>query len=82
MSLHFTGLNPSYMEKWQATNPGQVPTERIPDEMLEKIRKSRSLDKSLWFLYQIHSAVAQFDIAVHSSTSREELLQLEEDEAV
>ncbi|KAI1446289.1 hypothetical protein F5Y02DRAFT_425955 [Annulohypoxylon stygium] len=76
MSLHFTHLSASYMEKWQTMNLGQVLPEKIPDEMLEKLCKSRYLNRSLWFLYQI--AVAQFDMAVHSSTSREELLRLDE----
>ncbi|KAI2625005.1 hypothetical protein GGR54DRAFT_629452 [Hypoxylon sp. NC1633] len=71
MSLHFTRLNPAYLEKWQVTNPGRFPPEKIPDEMVEKIRKSRSLNRSLY-------AVAQFDMAVHSSTSREQLLRLDE----
>lgn len=82
------------MEKWQTMNLGQVLPEKIPDEMLEKLCKSRYLNRSLWFLYQMydafsdalttfsltdnHSAVAQFDMAVHSSTSREELLRLDE----
>ncbi|RFU30370.1 hypothetical protein B7463_g5987, partial [Scytalidium lignicola] len=77
ISRHYTKVDPTYMEAWLKDNPGRdVPSERIPDELL-RVRLARrgyaKVDELLSIL--LHSF---FDMAVHNPTSREALLELDE----
>lgn len=46
------------------------PPEKIPDELLDPLLRSRSRNRALWFLRQL--AFARFDMAVHDLPSPEE----------
>lgn len=54
MSCHYSHLNPEYQVLWQAEHPGQAaPPEKIPDDLLDSLVASRSLNRALWFLRQL-----------------------------
>ena len=54
MSCHYSRLSPQHREAWQAEHPRQaVPPETIPDDLLDGLVASRSLNRALWFLRQL-----------------------------
>lgn len=54
MSCHYTKLDPQYMAKWQVENPGvPCPPEKLSDELLQNLVKSRAVNRALWFLDQL-----------------------------
>ncbi|WYZ39755.1 hypothetical protein EsH8_IV_000096 [Colletotrichum jinshuiense] len=76
MSCHYTKLSTEYLAEWRRINPGQSdPSERIPDELLDPLVRSRSLNRALWFLRQL--AFARFDMAVHNLSTPEEGLKMD-----
>ncbi|KAF3802553.1 Saccharolysin [Colletotrichum gloeosporioides] len=76
MSCHYTRLNPELLDDWRRKNPGQPdPPEKIPDELLGPLVRSRNVNRALWLLRQL--AFARFDMAVHSPATHEECLHLD-----
>lgn len=76
MSCHYTKLGPEYMERWKAQNPGSPPPpEKIPDELVGRLVKSRSLFRAQYILNQ--AADSTFDMAVHNPLSHDETLELD-----
>ena len=54
MSCHYTKLDPKYLDGWQGEHPEEaLPPEKIPDDMLDSLVKSRNVNRSLWYLYQL-----------------------------
>lgn len=54
MSCHYTQLDPKYSDSWQEAHPGvSLPLDRIPDDMLDGLIKSRDMNRALWYLYQL-----------------------------
>ncbi|KAK0620909.1 thimet oligopeptidase [Immersiella caudata] len=76
MSCHYSKLGPEYLAQWRQANPDAPdPPEKIPDEMVDSLVASRSLNQGWWTGDQL--AVALFDMAVHNPESHEHLLQLD-----
>lgn len=54
MSCHYTKVSPEFMAEWHRENPGRdSPPEKLPDELLDPLVKSRSVSRALWFLRQL-----------------------------
>lgn len=54
MSFHYSHLSPKHQELWQAEHPGETtPPETIPDDLLDSLVASRTLNRALWFLRQL-----------------------------
>ncbi|KPM38153.1 hypothetical protein AK830_g8410 [Neonectria ditissima] len=76
LSCHFTKLDPRILRDWQKNHPGQeVPPEKIPEELLNDLVRSRTHNRALWYLRQL--ALSQFDMAVHNVSSHEECYGLD-----
>ncbi|GAM90132.1 hypothetical protein ANO11243_081720 [Dothideomycetidae sp. 11243] len=77
MSCHYTHIDPEYLSRWQDEHPGESPPSReIPDAILDRLVKSRDLNRGLWFLRQI--AFARFDLTIHNPSSHEECIDLDQ----
>jgi metallopeptidase MepB len=47
-------MDPRYLEEWRSQHPGAPdPPEKMPDDMIESIMKSRNLNRSLVYLDQL-----------------------------
>lgn len=53
MSCHYTKLGPEHMDRWKAQNPGSPPpADKIPDESLGRLIRSRTLFRAQYILNQ------------------------------
>ncbi|TEA18317.1 Saccharolysin [Colletotrichum sidae] len=77
MSRHYTRVDPAYIAKWEEDHQGKdLPPERIPDELVERLANSRGLIRALWFLRQL--VFAKFDLEVNHQKSTSALRELDE----
>ncbi|TDZ15673.1 Saccharolysin [Colletotrichum orbiculare MAFF 240422] len=77
MSRHYTRVDPAYIAKWEEDHQGKdLPPERIPDELVERLANSRGLNRALWFLRQL--VFAKFDLEVNHQKSTSALRELDE----
>jgi metallopeptidase MepB len=54
MSCHFTKVSPEFLVEWRHENHGRdSPPEKIPDELLDPLVRSRAVNRALWFLRQL-----------------------------
>jgi len=54
MSCHYTKVSLEYLAEWRRENPGRdSPPEEIPDELLDPLVRSRTVNRALWFLRQL-----------------------------
>lgn len=75
MGRHWSSLSEEDGEAWRGANEGkEVPSERMPRELVESLIRSRS-NRALFWLNALH--VATFDMAVHQPASREEVEKLD-----
>lgn len=53
MSCHFTRVDPKFSQTWRAQHPGTaLPSEHLPDELLDDLIASRDMNKALALLQQ------------------------------
>jgi metallopeptidase MepB len=72
LSHHYSTLSPEYLETWKASNPGQsAPSEKIPDELIENLIKTKHVNEGLFTLRQLHFGI--FDMTVHEPKTHEDL---------
>jgi len=54
MSCHYSHLSPEYLAEWRDSNPDTPqPPEKIPDEVLDNLVASRSLNLAWWCADQL-----------------------------
>ncbi|MCJ1251731.1 hypothetical protein MMC30_008968 [Trapelia coarctata] len=72
LSQHYSTLSPEYLATWKEHTPGQSqPPEKIPDELVENLIKTKHVNDALFTLRQLHFGI--FDMTVHEPKSHEEL---------
>ncbi|OAP59905.1 hypothetical protein AYL99_04907 [Fonsecaea erecta] len=66
LSKHYSTLSPDYYEAWKAAAGGssaKEPEERIPDDLIQKLIKTKNLNGALFNLRQLHFGI--FDMTIH-----------------
>ncbi|KAF6804533.1 metallopeptidase (peptidase family M3) [Colletotrichum sojae] len=77
MSRHFTRVDERYMTAWKEAHPGEeIPAEKMPVEIAERVAESRGFNRALWFLRQL--VFARFDLEVNTQPSTQALRELDE----
>ncbi|ERF68645.1 hypothetical protein EPUS_09138 [Endocarpon pusillum Z07020] len=78
LSHHYSSLSPEYLEAWKEqagpTNSIQQPEEKIPDDLISKLIKTKNLNGALFNLRQLHFGL--FDMFIHEPESHEALEQV------
>lgn len=76
LSRHYSSLSPEYMEAWKsaAGNGAEKPEERIPDELIRNLIRTKNLNGALFNLRQLHFGI--FDMTVHEPKSHEALEEM------
>ena len=75
LSHHYSYLSPEYEVAYKET-PGalEVPEERIPDDLIKNLIKTKHVNDALFNLRQLHFGI--FDMTVHEPKSHEEVENL------
>ena len=65
LSRHYSTLSPEYYAAWQEHAGADVakPEEHIPDDLIEKLIKTKNLNGALFNLRQLHFGI--FDMTIH-----------------
>ncbi|KAJ5501912.1 Peptidase M3A/M3B [Penicillium fimorum] len=67
LSRHYSTLSPEYLASWQEAQQGEKatsqPSERIPDDVIENLIRTKHVNDSLFNLRQLHFGI--FDMTVH-----------------
>lgn len=65
LSRHYSTLSPEYAEAWrgQAGAETAKPEEHIPDDLIQKLIKTKNLNGALFNLRQLHFGI--FDMTIH-----------------
>ncbi|MCJ1478539.1 hypothetical protein MMC13_007219 [Lambiella insularis] len=73
LSKHYSTLSPEYLAAWksQAAAGQSHPSEKIPDDLIDNLIKTKHVNDALFTLRQLHFGI--FDMAVHEPKSHEEL---------
>ena len=76
LSKHYSSLSPEYLQAWQeqaaksdSENAGTTtkPAEKIPDELISNLIKTKHVNDALFNLRQLHFGI--FDMTVHEPAS-------------
>lgn len=72
LSRHYSTLSSEYLSTWkESTSNHDPPSEKIPDELIENLIKTKHVNDALATLRQLHFGI--FDMTVHEPRSHEEL---------
>lgn len=65
LSRHYSTLSPEYLNAWEdAAGQGSTkPSERIPDDLISKLIKTKNMNGALFNLRQLHFGI--FDMTIH-----------------
>ncbi|KAL2857066.1 peptidase family M3-domain-containing protein [Aspergillus pseudoustus] len=76
LSKHYSTLSPEYLAAWkEQQGSGQAePSEKIPDEVIANIIRTKHVNDALFNLRQLHFGI--FDMLVHEPESHEKIEQL------
>ncbi|KAL4779147.1 peptidase family M3-domain-containing protein [Aspergillus varians] len=75
LSKHYSTLSSDYLAAWKEQNRGQAePSEKIPDEVITNIIRTKHINAALFNLRQLHFGI--FDMMVHEPGSHEEIQEL------
>jgi len=71
LSRHYSTLSSEYLDSWkeQAGKDAEKPEERIPDDLIEKLIKTKNLNGALFNLRQLHFGI--FDMTIHEPNDHE-----------
>lgn len=76
LSRHYSSLSPEYEAAWREQAKGEEkPGEKLPDEMIENLIKTKHVNDALFNLRQLHFGI--FDMTVHEPSSHEEVEKME-----
>lgn len=78
LSRHYSTLSPEYNEAWKLSKESSTtesPSETLPDDLIEKLLKTKNLNGALFNLRQLHFGI--FDMTIHEPSSHEEIEKLE-----
>lgn len=73
LSKHYSTLSPEYYSAWKeaAGANAEKPDEQIPDDLIEKLIKTKNLNGALFNLRQLHFGI--FDMTIHEPKDHESL---------
>jgi metallopeptidase MepB len=73
LSHHYSTLSSEYKAAWreQAGQEAQEPEEKIPDELIKNLIKTKHVNDSLFNLRQLHFGI--FDMTIHEPKSHEQV---------
>jgi metallopeptidase MepB len=76
LSRHYSSLSTEYMEAWKeaAGDNAEKPEERIPDELIHNLIKTKNLNGALFNLRQLHFGI--FDMTIHEPKSHDIIEQM------
>ena len=77
LSKHYSTLSEDYNKAWQEANSASSskPQETLPDDLIEKLLKTKNLNSALFNLRQLHFGI--FDMTIHEPESHKALEKLE-----
>jgi metallopeptidase MepB len=78
LSKHYSHVAPEYAEEWAKAaevSTKDLPSETIPDDLINSIIKTKHVNDALFNLRQLHFGI--FDMAVHEPKSHEEVVELD-----
>ena len=77
LSKHYSYLSSEYNEAWQEASSGDKskPEETIPDDLIQKLIKTKNLNGALFNLRQLHFGT--FDMTIHEPKSHEAIEKME-----
>jgi metallopeptidase MepB len=71
LSRHYSTLSAEYYESWNEDGTKTKPEERIPDDLIQKLIKTKNLNGALFNLRQLHFGI--FDMTIHEPKDHESL---------
>ncbi|KAL1969834.1 hypothetical protein VTN77DRAFT_7343 [Rasamsonia byssochlamydoides] len=76
LSRHYSTLSPEYFKSWEEQAPAVTPKppEKIPDELIENLIRTKHVNDALFNLRQLHFGI--FDMTVHEPESHEAIEKL------
>ncbi|KIW91891.1 uncharacterized protein Z519_07861 [Cladophialophora bantiana CBS 173.52] len=77
LSRHYSTLSSDYYEAWKEAAGGSdagKPEERIPDDLIQKLIKTKNLNGALFNLRQLHFGI--FDMAIHEPKDHSSLEEM------
>lgn len=75
LSKHYSTISPEYLSGWQEDAKGKPqPPERIPDDVIENLIRTKHVNDALFNLRQLHFGI--FDMTVHEAKNHEEIENL------
>ena len=78
LSRHYSTVSPEYLEAWKEASPDNKskgkPEERIPDDLIQKLIKTKNLNGALFNLRQLHFGI--FDMTIHEPKDHETLEEM------
>ena len=77
LSKHYSYLSSEYNEAWKEASSGDKsqPEETIPDDLIQKLIKTKNLNGALFNLRQLHFGT--FDMTIHEPKSHEAIEKME-----
>ena len=65
LSRHYSTLSPEYLQAWKeaASHESTEPAERIPDDLIANLIKTKNMNGALFNLRQLHFGI--FDMTIH-----------------
>ncbi|KAL4968646.1 M3 family metallopeptidase [Aspergillus stella-maris] len=75
LSKHYSTISPDYLAAWKEQNKDQTePSEKIPDEVIANIIRTKHVNAALFNLRQLHFGI--FDMTIHEPRNHEEIENL------
>jgi metallopeptidase MepB len=73
LSKHYSTISPEYDEAWKEASSKNTskPEEQIPDDLIQKLIKTKNLNGALFNLRQLHFGI--FDMTIHEPKDHESL---------
>ena len=73
LSHHYSYLSPEYAATWKANAPrdAERPAETLPDDLIDKLVKSKHVNDAMFNLRQLHFGI--FDMTIYQPKSHEEV---------
>ena len=76
LSRHYSSLSDDYYNSWKESNPSTTskPENTLPDDLIEKLLKTKNLNGALFNLRQLHFGT--FDMTVHEPKTHKDIEDL------
>lgn len=77
LSKHYSTISPEYFEAWKdaATEDSAKPSERIPDDLVSNLIKTKNMNGALFNLRQLHFGI--FDMTIHEPKDHESIQDMQ-----